>query len=279
MSDAKPIALDYARGRLQWRPWLKRAVLLAWVALTAYFIYDKWALWGRLQYAMLRSQQACLQFAQAPNVTLYDNDPGRARALLQGGNYREPEIDWFSDDNSPRMLAASTVPQGRWDQFMDRIYDLNWWNERKTPPSHGQGGFFGGLFGGDKGLGPRDEFVVFLHERRSPSGETRLVSARAYLYHNGSIRFGADVWSVAGWFGRPRELTSATGPDMTTAAPAIGVPPGDGQSLRLLTPEVDPSDASRFTLPFEIAGKHAGVVEGRLLADDHVEFQVVREEN
>lgn len=295
MSSTTPASLSYARPSLRFRPWIRRGLVLAWVVLTVYLLYDKWALRVRLQFQMLAAQRAAQRFAEPSDRVVSEGESERAIALVATPGYRDPTRDiHFEEDVT--VGAVSDVIEGPWDHYWLAVRDLEWWDRRSEPPSRTRagpsggggggakyrGGFGsgGGLFGDDSDddhhddwrLHPRDEALVFLHERRAAPGNARLVAVTAYFYEDGSVRFGADVLSLAGLFARPERLRVARGP-LASDERVVAVIPVGGP-VRLFAPQPDPTDPSRLTIPYESDGSR-GAVEGRLKSDDTVEFKLL----
>jgi hypothetical protein len=109
--------------------------------------------------------------------------------------------------------------------------------------------------------------LVYLHERRSRSGQRRLVVVHHFhvMAHVGPTPFllFCSVIEPASLTGTPRVLSHSA----HTGGPAewderIAPLP----ATRYLAGRSDPSDAARFTLHYETAGRR-GAIEGRLLED------------
>lgn len=242
MSDTKATPLNYAPPAMRLRPWLRRGLLLVWAALTVYLAHDKWGLGLRLQVRMLQTQRQALRFVQPPDQIVYGGD-----AVPYGAERQIADLD-------------------------EALTDLAWWDQRQAPRSL----WTDGMADGDHmftELGSRleEDFYVFLHERRAPMGEARLVGVRACAFDDTELGLEADVFSVAGPFERPKRLGAARIPfDVGTFTLSSSAP----GTLRLFAPQPDPADASRFTFVYE-NGVERGTVEGRLKPDDSVEFTLL----
>ena len=195
-----------------------------------------------------------------------------------------------SQQHVMRLMASDSAyrfdPRGFWDEFA-AIRTVRPWNQLSEmvdgPPGGG-----GGVGPGNYAPVPRStrlinrqqtwnlQVVVFLHERISPSGNTRLVVVRH------SVIMGKGDWSVItagarrmGFFGT---LGARSAQDELTFINTVNNADGSSfpvESICFYAGQVAPTDTSRFTIAYEMDGKE-GTIDGQLLDDDHVRLMVRR---
>ena len=107
MPDTKPAALNYAPPVLRTRAWLKRVMVLAWIGLTVYLLYDKWHPRVRIQLAMLDAQRTAARYVEPADRVVFEGDAERALQLGLKTDFRFLSYDGFA-------VMGSWRPQCRW---------------------------------------------------------------------------------------------------------------------------------------------------------------------
>jgi hypothetical protein len=114
--------------------------------------------------------------------------------------------------------------------------------------------------------------TLFVHERRNPRGESRLVviegipGAQGFVLDPGVLHPGSA-------FGEPRENTDAwinMNPFFEFGLPAPDSP--RSAKLRIFAGQPDPADASHFTIGYEVGSAHF-TIDAWLRDDDTIEFE------
>ena len=106
--------------------------------------------------------------------------------------------------------------------------------------------------------------VAFMHERTSPAGHRRLIIISADATGGGRIfGFWRTVLEPVPMFSGRRHSFGAMMPGMFES---------DGD-FRVFAGQVDPNDASHFTIRFELAGQ-PGLIDGRLKDNDRIVLTV-----
>lgn len=185
------------------------------------------------QAALVYWQNRCAQYSASPEKVVFSevNSSTSARGI------------------DPAPVAAGEVPRA-WNEFYARL----------SPP------------------GLRSAGTAFLHTLRNGSGE-RLVAVD--VIHSSSATSGERdvllprVIATGSWLRPPREIwVSPNETTQTSKSPQ----PADVLSLsgveeagpyRVFAGQIDPADASHFTIRFE-SGDRSGVVDGWLRDDDTV---------
>jgi hypothetical protein len=241
------VALDYAPSdTLRRRRRVRRVVLsLILLALAAVGFWYGPTAWRRARnfYAV---RYACGYAAPADTV-VYSEGPGTARPLLAnppagggGGGATRPAATVAPDPAAFTRLAA-VADAGYLRLFAPR--------------------------------GPVPGPLVFLHERTAPDGRRLLVAVRLsgltyYPWDGGTLACGYDVlllrptdWQspggvaiVRGWGGVHIPSANEAGPKWSPSRPDPGTPAAAGE-VRVYFGAADGSDASAFTVPYEINGR------------------------
>jgi hypothetical protein len=129
--------------------------------------------------------------------------------------------------------------------------------------------------------GLQSQGTLFLHERRSPSGNRRLVSVDLRISW-GPESTAVDVEKRAivpgGWRSEPKETWGGPPAGDVNTTNLVGqrqhllnVP--YGKTLKVIAGRPDPSDASHFTIDYEIDGR-SETIDGRLNDDDSVDLKL-----
>lgn len=116
--------------------------------------------------------------------------------------------------------------------------------------------------------------VVFMHERRSPAGDARLVVVervpQRLIDIGGARLFRAWVVAPATWRAGPAVISSSRPNGFPSPVNCSGPFP-EFLPLRLFAGQPDPADPSHFTIAFESEGR-PGVLDGWLRDGDKVEL-------
>ncbi len=234
--------LDYAPApKRRWRVWWRWVViiLLAVAAGVAYRkraeISEKW-LRGRLLYA----QRQCLTFRDRAERVRYDDDPQAAAALVAADGKTYSLINGAACARSPG-----------WDTFFTRAGRNITYVWASVPPGAS----------------------VFLHELRSAGGQRMLVhivftpdavNRRAPAGGGSTNGRGALIvtaiepgtWSADPNWRSGLRSDSAFAMRVNERREVLEFNPLDpGQRLRLFAGHVDPTDASRAIIPYEVDGR------------------------
>jgi hypothetical protein len=293
IENTSAASVPYAPPPPLWRrKRARRLAITAAVLLPLAFVGWQWgpALYRHAQH--LYWQRQCVQYVLPPGTVVYEEDPQRATVLLaeNGSAYRPVRPDVASHD-----IRFSGPLVG----FPNPHVVI-----RERPPALDQL-----LPSFDATDGIRWDGVVFMHQRRSPGGRERLVIVPLFMggaYSDGHILINqVAVVSLAS----PRSLTRAV---------LVNDPRSDSRpthetvcamraccrtvdtagkvsnqfvpSLRIFAGQPDPSDASHFTIEYEVreVKNHPlcselakndvlwerGVLHGWLRDDDTVDFRV-----
>ena len=216
-------------------------VVLLLAAGAAAWRYGKSA-WtrGRLLYY----QRQCLAYTAPPDQVVYEQDPVRAAALLSRGSYTN-----VTPAGGPP--EAALTPRC-WAEACRLAGGL-------TPPAAGATAVSGG---GSSGA------TLFLHERRSPGGQRRLVAVQSAP--------GLPALASMPVLVEPGSLTAIPSVRAATldADFDLSLPTNPaGTRFRFFAGQADPSDPSHFTLRFTAEGV-PGSVEGWLRDNDCLKVKV-----
>jgi len=239
--------LDYALAPTAWQRRVRR--FRRWSGITVIFIcvglaivllpkrYRRWQL--------LRMQDASLRADLPRNQRVYESDSAEARALIS----RRSEYYWNGYDGAAR-------PDARWMQL-----------SKQTDPAWACAG-----------AASRTSATVFLHERLTPSGRKRLVVVEMLPRIHGPM-MRVQIIEPATWTAGARLLTAellhmrGEGVFGFVQLADAGISVGSGRQM--YSGQFDPSDPSRFSIPFCYLGV-AGEVDCRLGDDDHVTADIAK---
>ena len=246
--DAAPAAqhLQYAQQPL-WhrrRRWRRMALASLLVLLTAAGFLS-WRRWGprvQARVQMLSAQRACLQFDSAPGTVVFDRDRDA------GATY----ATWMRDGRTVKYV----IPPA-WTTFHPKYVE---------PFSPLQSG------------GLQSHGTLFLHERRSPAGNRRLVTVELNTsWGKSGTWIAMDTRAIIPGTFRTEPKETWGGPPATdlTSTNLVGrrvdmlmdVP--YGKALKLFAGHPDPTDVSHFTIDYEI-DRRRETIDGRLGDDDSV---------
>jgi hypothetical protein len=199
---------------------------------------------------------------------IYSDDPVESRTLAAS----RPDYSCVTRDNAPAL--GMPEPPVLWDG---------------TPQLRG---LITRAFGGSS-------HVLFLHERKTPSGEPILVCSRIDVQEVVQTREGVAVmrarklqtylcepfpmqihsgtfWSHELFYHEPPERWYRYEPAAASGATSAGAPVGarlpnvrQGDIMRFLAGRADPRDATHFTIDYTLNGK-AGVIDGWVTGDRRV---------
>jgi hypothetical protein len=114
--------------------------------------------------------------------------------------------------------------------------------------------------------------AIFLHERRTPIGDQRIVSVVPMMFEHDDgqreVILVCRVWLPAGII---PPIPMQAGPRRTPDESLAGI--GKLQTLQLYAGQPDPEDWSRFTIEFDLDGTRGQII-GRLTNDDFVDLKV-----
>ena len=184
---------------------------------------------------LLYWQDKALNYSPPADQVVFDNDPDRVTGLL-----KSPEYKSVTNEIWETAAIRVAVPCDRFTRLA-------------SPP----------------GIIPAA--TVFLHERRNSRGERRLVLLQAgpnsltYSYRTpgGRYREEAIIYRLGTPFSNPVELI----------APRIGAQHFQMQRpVRYFAGQVEPDDASHFSIAYEIDGKRE-VIDGWLMDDDTIKLE------
>jgi hypothetical protein len=220
------LELEYAKP-LRWhqRRWL--VWVLLGVSLLALYVGWRAARGPRERFAekwsVRRDLRACMTDAPGPRVVAFESDPRRWRKAVGYADYIGGR--------------SGRLPNYAYRSLYRRL------NAQNSQPR---------------------EFdpVLFMHARRAPGGPERLVVVQAWLDYPGAVmnvHLSGQIWDVDVPFGSlPFETARFAGPVLSDRPPDGGT-----TTLRVFAGQVDPQDASHFTIEYDIGGK-GGVVDGWL---------------
>ena len=124
------------------------------------------------------------------------------------------------------------------------------------------------FYGRLQGTGPRTAGMLFLHERRSPSGARRLVAVDVSTMNMGFFTFHARLFSVGSFLRPAAELPSAIDTSDIDGGGSPHFTPGH-RSVRLYAGQPDQNDPTHFTIDLELDGQRR-TLDGWLRDDDTV---------
>jgi hypothetical protein len=239
LMERDPLQLEYAPAP-RFRRWRARRWLLALLVIFAIWGLADWGPDAAGQVRMLWVQRRCANLEIPPGAVIFDTDPDAGAALLAQGQ------DYVALNDSavwPHTGVARREPDC-WTSFKTILFGRrNFWPPGPPAPK------------------------ALVHRLRSAAGEERLVaiivapSAPLSLLGIGLV---AAVVRPGNWQTAPRwEGNSAfLRIDSATAA-----------RLRFFAGQIDPDDASRFTIRYEIDGQ-SGTVDGKLEDDNDVSLKL-----
>jgi hypothetical protein len=240
--DRTQVPLDYEPGermrRRKWRRWI------SWTALTLTFAalawsYGPWFI-RRAQFALYERRVA--RYTAPASRVVYEEDPSLWPGLLAQPGYRQ-------------MTATSPG----WSSFVGYIASPVEDLARAVP------------------ISPLGGTAIFAHELRNPSGQRRIVVI--WLAYNG-IRSNAQgatpdnqvYLSLCTSFVQDAKLLRAVMQPTAIAPKSVAENRTTPLYARLYAGQVDPADASHFTIAYQI-GEYSDQLDGYLLNDDSVQLQ------
>jgi hypothetical protein len=222
------LTLEYA-SRPGWvrRRW-RRATLV--ILLLGAIIAGGWCrhsiTWAVRRGLLLRAQRQCLDFNAQPGRVVYEEDVARASELLKQPDYRPTKLG----PDGQRIGAAW------WPAEIRNYPEASLW------PNGGAG----------------EEALLFLHERKTASGQSVLVSVKAWMDRRlRRVQFGSRAVSLATWNSDSQTVGGLHGGAFEISDYYERTP------LRIYAGNLDPADASRFTVEYELNGLR-GVLKGRV---------------
>jgi hypothetical protein len=186
--------------------------------------------------AVLRTQQACLEYERQADQVVYEENESRAQELVKRGG----EFVSLAGDTAGGPPVAGHVPEP-WRAM------LRWAMPAGRPDP--------------------DAAVLFLHERQTPAGKLGLVCVEAdrvarrlrvtFIHPGASTLDPVPVTDVA-VIPRPQEglvLLTPGGDPFESRLPPESDPPTARADLRFFAGQPDPKDPTQFTLPYERNGR------------------------
>jgi hypothetical protein len=211
------------------------------IVVAAAFVEYGLPLWERVQHrrALARAsslQQRCMTFVLPAGTAVYAEGPQGVKIASQAGFRLE------------MTGAEDLVPDGRWGPFFCATYHPDCWTQFQSAQA---------------GLSPNAAYpgrsIVFLHERRSPSGQARLVMVEFCPVQEGWFRCNVIVP------GTPTSLAAAT---LTCSVLSVGRA-SDADLLQIMAGQPSPANSSQFSIDCLFNGQ-ACTIEGSLKDDDRV---------
>ena len=249
------------------------------------FLRGQWAQWQatrareRAKQAALALQQQCLDHARPPGYVVYDEDPVEAaKRLSDPAAAYAPEAEGDTREAPPGWVppAKAAIPS-YFPAYTDAIYKAR--VTGVTDPLlflHGRTTPGGGRYVVSVHLGVRNQFY---RRTDAATGTTRFVQAksRTMTAHAWPAGPGGPV-AAAGKQQRDEiglDLPDAAQREVARVQGTLSIdqsPPIDyGNVVRFFAGQVDPADASHFTIPYEVDGR-VGVIDG-WLRDDGVKLR------
>jgi hypothetical protein len=252
MNDALP-QLDYAPAPFlaQKRRWLRRGLyVVAGVLLCIAVLQYGPSAWRQAWY--LAGQRHCMGYSLSVSQVAYTNDPSEATNLLPKGYAPVARVLGPSiTSGSPKTVSAGLLLNPLVEVGEDHIGSY---------ARMGVGYLRQGVANAPLRTG------CFLHAMQHLGSETRLVSVlflekQAVNGGDRLLEINALVWRPATWSLESRlELAGLT---------TLALVDLDHRQVRIYSAQLDPTDASHFTIPYEV-DHHKGVIDGWIDATDHV---------
>jgi hypothetical protein len=277
--------LDYAQKPPRLTRRRVRGVILMTIGMAAIFTIPLWRetirpklnAWYH-QWQLTRLQAECMEYAAPPEQVVYEEDIVRAEALAKDVAYRAIPANVVAMTNAVSETAyplATPPPVTHVPPLWSRFLNFNGWYQFDMNPG-----------------------LVFMHERVGPGGgAAKLVCVSAMMeaykppaatreqWDAGGLPWGMRralyAWTIERGSGMTPEDISPSGQlymvtsdavdrvTFFTNAPAGPIAPPF--PLRLYAGQVDPNNASRFTIDYELAGTgHRGKIVGELKDDGSI---------
>jgi hypothetical protein len=208
------------------------------------FAWKRYGPWLQKRVAMLSAQRACLDFTPAPDSVVFQQDGGVTYA------------------SNPWSFAAAQKPNVPlvWEGYFSAHVAPH--SLIPNPSIQSQG-------------------TLFLHERRSPAGNRRLVvvDLRVVWHRQGTV-FQANKRAIEPGTLRREPRETWGGPPFfdLTATNLVGqnqqlMDVNYGSTVRFFPGVADPADASHLTIDYEI-GDRRETIDGWLRDDDAVDLKL-----
>jgi hypothetical protein len=223
------------------------------------------------------AQQKLLQFTLPQGHVVYTEDPAEAeRLLLSGQGYSTVRASRWSGPQVSRFPHLPVLSDGG-SELRSLLSAVRWQTSER-------------------------EGTVFVHERKTPAGRSRLVWVRVSagrLLSNepgresvilsasrnfitlvaepvGATSEGGELWSHLLGIEQPASRTLRISTRVDASSPSGEEPPVPPASprevLRILAGRPDPQDPTHFTIDYVLDGQ-PGVIDGWLQNDDRVRFE------
>jgi hypothetical protein len=240
---AKPSPIHYAPASRGIRHhWARRFTALATIVVLA-VLAIRYAPRLNRRLDLLRAQRLAMSYAAPADHVVYERDPAKAAALLRASpNYWA--VSYPSEDG--HTPPPSHVPAGL-GVAVDFVPAWRDFYRLASPPGRNTGA------------------VLFLHKLRSPAGHERLVAVDGFLSAGSAhLRLASSVFTPATLFSRPQFVTDNARYSLAEV--------GELQAERVFAGQLDPADASHFTILYETAAG-TGVIDGWLKDDESVRLE------
>jgi hypothetical protein len=244
--EPAPTPLGYApprrrRGRAVWRRAGIASLVVAATIVCAKFGGPVWAEYRqRRALAVAFSwQQQCMACTIPSGTVVYQEGQGAAEVA------RQP------DHTLEMTQAADLFPDNRWGPFFCATYHPQCWAR-----------FSDALRQASVFVGAPARSVLFLHERRTPAGNARLVMVEFCPIGVGWLRANVVI---------PGTKQSPAGAALTATTLSVRRTT-DRDVLEILAGQEDAADPSHFALDCRFNGKPC-VIDGYLRDDDHVRLR------
>ncbi len=228
MSDL-PINLTYENAPSRARRWMRRAIMPA-VLIATVVVAIFFGPTAIRRFQVLSVQRRAMNYLPAADHVVYETNPDRAGLLMRNRG------DYFA-------LSSSGVPVIEFAATWRDFYRL------AQPP------------------GRKPAAVLFLHERRSPMGQRRLVAVDTLgSDSDGPLVFRAAVFRPGDAFAPPGILATCnwTQPLNDRAA---------GRIVRIYAGQCDPGDDTHFSITWQTSSGNE-TVDGWLLNDEQVAMEL-----
>lgn len=234
-----------------------RLLLIIGAVATALFGLASLAVFILGTRTVLGYQARCLNYSPTTDLIVYCQNVDKSAA--EAAQSRQTELGYNMGSGIADFLNSSRGPVGPSAYWVDCEFqylahiDLQLFQR------------------GVRHVGMGDEFpLLFMHERATPSGKKYLVVLRGEFYADIPPRFvsGFDVNPIiikpGGWFTSPQNFSPPMPANATLPGGFIDTDKSpDVVPLEIYAGQIDPADASHFTINFNVRGK-SDVVDGWL---------------
>jgi hypothetical protein len=239
MKSASP-QLDYAPPPPLYRHRRFRRIVVLLVLLAAAYPAWRWGSWAWGRGKMLYAQHRCLNYSPPGDLVVFESDEVRAGELIKRAEYK---LIWPASNNT----VVGHMPD-ELRNFEDPVLRVS-----RAPCA-----------------------ILFMHELRDKGGHERLVIVARTAANTGPLFYSPfnlfkSIFKPATMHDDLWDVSRSSYPRRAYHGPVQFLPT---EGLRFYAGQVDPADASHFTIRYELGGK-AGLIDGRLNdAGDDVDFVI-----